>query len=365
MPNVRALLLTQTPDGANRLYDRVNTLIQAPGLRRLRVAVAYARWDGIGLISKSIEQFLAGGGELQSIYGVANGVTTPDSLLYSLYLQELYKTHTYAGAIEDKYANSTFHPKFLEFTYEDDAVVIIGSANLTGGGLLRNTELGVEMRVPSDDALEKAIDATWKAMRSESKKVTLALVRDLKRKIELGSERDPGEGRPNPDKQKLNIVAQRSPKPLFARVLGVPEPARRSKIFAKLDALTVRPQRLYLQVLSGETGGLVGGDSGYQIQLPVATLATFFGVAANETKQVTFRFPGDEFTVGLTHFENNTHRIRLRPLKDVSRPAIVVFRRSGTDKYTCSVVPPHQYTAVLKRKCTEQSRKGARRWGLE
>jgi hypothetical protein len=365
MPKVDASLFTQSPAGEAYLFERINALIQTPGLVRIRAAVAYARWDGLGLISKSIEGFLREGGEFQSIYGVANGVTTPDSLLYSLYLQELYKTHTYAGAIEDKYANSIFHPKFYEFAFEDDAIIIIGSANLTGGGLLRNTELGVEVKVPCGAAFQNNIEAIWKAMRAESKKVTLALVRDLRRKIELGSEQDPGEGRPDPGKPRLKITARKSPKPLFARVLGLDKPTRRSKIFAKLDALTVRPRTLYLQILAYETGGQGDGSPGYQIQLPVATLATFFGVAANETKQVTFRFPGDEFSVGLTHFKNNTHRVRLHPVKDVPRPAIVIFRRIGVDDYACSIVPSHQYPTFLKRKCTEQSREGARRWGLE
>jgi HKD family nuclease len=365
MSSVGTSLLTQTAEGADHFYERFNTLIQNPGLKRLRAAVAYARWDGLGLISKGLEEFLARGGEFQTIYGVANGVTTPDSLLYSLYLQELYRTHTYAGAIEDKYSNATFHPKFLEFKFDKEVIVIVGSANLTGGGLLRNTEVGIEAKAPNGDELQKKVDAIWKIMRAEAKKVTLSLVRELKRNIELGSEQDPGEGRPKPGKPRLVKIAKRSPKPLFARVLGISEPARRSKIFSKLDALTVRPKALYLQVLSGETGGLAGGDTGYQIQLPVATLATFFGVGTNETRQVTFRFPGDEFTVGLTHFENHTHRVRLRPLKDVPRPVIVIFQRRGVDDYSCSIVSPGQYASILRRKCTEQSRKGARRWGLE
>ena len=79
----------------------------------------------------------------------------------------------------------------------------------------------------------------------------------------------------------------------------------------------------------------------------------------------TFRFVDENLSVHLTHFENNTHRVRLRPLRDIQRPAIVVFRRVGTDDYECSIVPGKDYKKVLATKCTEQTRKGARRWGME
>ena len=69
--------------------------------------------------------------------------------------------------------------------------------------------------------------------------------------------------------------------------------------------------------------------------------------------------------VHLTHFGNNTHRVRLRPLRDIKRPAIVVFRRSGANRYDCSVVPAKDYAKILAAKCTEQTRKGARLWGME
>lgn len=306
-------------------------------------------------------------GRYGPIYGVANGVTTPDCLLYSLYLKELYKKHhSFAGAIEDKYSNSIFHPKFFEFRFSKKTVAIIGSANLTGGGLQRNTELGVVFETPHGGSLEKKIEAAWKAMRDVSEPLTLELVRQLKNANELASERDRGEARGTPAKPKLSVTAKAKPKPLFEKVLGLPKPAVRAKLLAKVDPLSVRPKRLYLQVLRGETGAQMAGDlPGYQIQLPVATLASFFGVGANETREVTFNFPDETVTVRLTHFGNNTHRVRLRPLRDVKRPAIVIFERTDVDEYRCRVVPARDYQRTLGSKCTEQTRAGARRWGLE
>jgi len=118
--------------------------------------------------------------------------------------------------------------------------------------------------------------------------------------------------------------------------------------------------------LKYETGGQGDGKNrGYQIQLPVATLAAFFGVGQNESKEASFRFATDTVKVHLTHFGNNTHRVRLRPLQNIARPAIVVFERIGGSKYSCSIVPTKDYAKIVARKCREQTRTGARKWGLE
>jgi len=359
-------LLSQSPGGALSLFDRINALLKTPGLKRFRATVAYARWSGIGLISPNIEAGLKVGMEFQAIYGVANGVTTPDSLLYSLYLQKLYSGHTYAGAVEDQYVNSTFHPKLFEFKFDDRIIAIIGSANLTGAGLSRNTEVNVEVECKSGNQFEKQIQAAWDAMRQNSKRITLPLIRELKESDDLGSEQRDNESRRNKSgKPQINTGVRASPKPLFAKVLDLDNPTMKAKILAGLDPLTTRPDVLHLQILASETGAQASGSNGYQIQLPVATLATFFGGGPAQKKLATFRFADENLSVHLTHFENNTHRVRLRPLRDIQRPAIVVFRRVGTDDYECSIVPGKDYKKVLAAKCTEQTRKGARRWGME
>ena len=365
-PGPSVSILAQLSGAKPFMFERMNALLDKEGLERFRAAVAYARWDGIGLIAPHIETFLKRGGEFQTIYGVANGVTTPDSLLYNLYLQEIFTSHTYAGAIEDQYVNATFHTKFFEFKFADKIIFIVGSANLTGAGMSRNTEMGAEVKIRVGSPLSKQTDDVWKSLRAASQKVTLALIRSSKDDGELGSEHQKNETRSNKgDKPRLRTGVKASPKPLFSKVLDLRQPTKKSKILAKLDTLTVQPQILHLQILTYETGAQSPGGIGYQIQLPVATLGTFFGVGAQQQRQVTFRFPKEVIEVRLTHFENNTHRVRLRPLRDVARPAIVKFRRIEEDEYRCTIVPKNRYFKTLAEKCKEQTRKGARRWGLE
>jgi HKD family nuclease len=363
-PSVK--LLHQTVGSGKHLYERIRVLLQTPNLKRFRAAVAYARWDGIGLVSNEIETLLKAGGEYQSIYGVGNGITTPDALFYGLVLQKLYTKHTYAGAVEDKFANATFHPKFFEFKYADRIVAIIGSANFTGGGLVKNTELGAEIEVPLGDGVEAELVSAWNALKAESTPVTLAKIRALKKELDLGSE---GDQTSESDKKKsgkpfLNPTAKTNTKPLFAKVLGLDAPKKKLELLSILDPVSEKPARLYLQVLKNETGGS-GGHAGYQIQLPTATLAAYFGVGPTEEPDATFKFGAETIHTHFTHFSNNTHRLRLKPLQGIVRPAVVVFDRVSASEYKCTIVPATDYAGVLAAKCKEQTRPGVRKWGLE
>lgn len=53
------------------------------------------------------------------------------------------------------------------------------------------------------------------------------------------------------------------------------------------------------------------------------------------------------------------HRHERVTMRDIKRPAIVVFRRVGDDEYDCSIVSEKDYAKVLASKCTEQVRTGA------
>ena len=348
------------------MFGKLRSLLRRRRLQRVRFAVAYANWAGIGLIAPQLEAFLDTGGKLQTIFGAANGVTTPDSLLYNLYLKDLYPGQTYAGAIEDNYSNATFHPKFFEFKLPNQTIAIVGSANLTGAGMSRNTELGLQIDVPHDHPLATRLDDAWSTMRAAAKPVTPALIRASKRAGKLGDEAHLNETRSNKtNKPLLTSGVAPSPKPLFSKVLDLDTPAKKARHLAKLDALSQKPRFLYLEVLKYETGAQATGQVGYQVQLPTATLAAFFGVGDEQARPVKLNFPSATIDVRLTHFPNKTHRLRLLPLRNVPRPAIVRFERIGQDEYDCTVLHGSRYTRAIAQKCNQQTRKGARRWGLE
>lgn len=358
-------LLHQISNGSEDICQRLNALLNTNGLKQVRFSVAYARWDGIGLVSDALETFLNGGGRFESVYGAGNGVTTSDALHYGLLLAARYPGRTYSGFIEDKYLNAIYHPKLYEFRYSDRVVALVGSANLTGGGLARNGELVVELSAPLADATAKQLSTFWTWAKSESKEVTAAEINRLAKASGAGNERRDEVGGAKSGKPALKVQAKLAPKPIFQKVLNLPASDNKvkNKLLANMGSITERPTHLYLQIFERETGGHKG-KSGSLVQLPVATLGAFFGLQEGEKREVTFRFPTEEVTSRIIHNSNHTHQVRLNPIFSVKRPAIIHFERIGGDVYKASFVPAPAYASTLSSKCPEQRRAGSRRWGM-
>ena len=357
--------VVQTHDQTGTLYHSIKAQLALPQLKRIRIAAAYARWDGIGLFSTELERVVAAGATFESIYGAGNGVTTPDSLLYGIYLKELYPDRVRPFLVEDKFANSIFHPKLYIFGFSNHSIAIVGSANLTGGGLVRNSEVVVELTVAAGGAHEKALNNVWTKLINLAQPITPSRVRAIMKGADAGSETNQREGLQEvAGKPYLGKGPKVAPKPLFEKVLNLKSASKKSKILSKLDSLSQKPSRLYLQIFENETGGNAG-SLGYQVQLPVATLATYFGVGETQTKQAEFRFKGETVKTSLTHFDNHTHRVRLKPILGIPRPAILIFDRISDDIYRVRPERPDRYQKTLSNKCTQQSRAGSRFWGLE
>lgn len=364
-----AVLVSQDPeDSRSHTYRLLRQHLRSPDLLRVRVSVAYVTWGGLSLVADDLEVFLSQGKFLETIYGVNNNVTTPDALFYSVYLRKRFKNYRIAQLFSSQYADSEFHPKYLEFQYPDRSVHVVGSGNLTRGGLAANHELGVALTTPSLSEISRDAHLWWERCLKRGQAITPSLIRKLVKSEITGRE---SRGKRNGDGlAALGLRLPSARKPLFDHILeGELSGNSRTKLLENADILSEKPRRLYLQILEKETGGHGNGKegAGYQVQLPVETLGAFFGVGPGDEAAVRFFFPelSQSVEVQLTHFQNATHRVRLRPLKDVPRPAIVVFERTRElDYFICKIVPPRQYKAVLSKECNQQTTTKSRRWGM-
>lgn len=359
-------LLAQFTGKGELFLDQILAQLRHPSLKTVRFSVAYARWEGLGLISHAIDKFLKRGGRLETIFGAGNGVTTPDALYYGLLLERQYPGQTWSGFIEDQYSDATFHSKYFEFRLEKETNIIVGSANLSGGGLARNSEAGALIRIPAGDPAEKSLDLYWTQALAAALPIDAAAIRSLAGRPGAGKEREDEVGGAKSGKPRIASSSRAAPKPLFKKILGLADLAEETKddLLGEMTELTERPGNLYIQLLPRETGGMAG-QPGAAVQFPVATLGPFFGVTKQEKRPVTVDFPTGPVTPTFMHLKNNTHRLRLPPIMDVKRPAILHLRRIGPDHYEGRFVPASRYGTTLASKCTRQSRAGARRWGMD
>jgi hypothetical protein len=129
------------------------------------------------------------------------------------------------------------------------------------------------------------------------------------------------------------------------------------------SAISERPKHLYIQILARETGGQKG-KPGSAVQLPVATLGAYFGVARAEDRKIRLEFSDNPIDTNITHFSNNTHQVRIQPILSIARPAVLHLQRTAQDIYKANFISSASYKRVLAQRCPYQSRKNSRLWGF-
>lgn len=132
----------------NRLID----LLDVPDYHTLNIAVAFAKNSGVLRIKNALERFRKRGGEVNVYVGVDLGGTSYEALTaLLLYTNSLNVVHSEIG--------QTFHPKIYHFSGKDKEFIVVGSHNLTGGGLWTNFESSVHIPIDRCSANEMRLSS--------------------------------------------------------------------------------------------------------------------------------------------------------------------------------------------------------------
>jgi len=110
-----------------------------------RIAIAFLKYTGIKVIEKSLDQCLKNNGSVEIIAGLDFKTTDPQSMHFLIQLQKStpnLKFYCYGDKDVNK-NNIVFHPKIYLFQSKRETTGIVGSTNLTGGGLMTNFEANV------------------------------------------------------------------------------------------------------------------------------------------------------------------------------------------------------------------------------
>lgn len=108
-----------------------------------QIAVAFLKFSGIKVIDYALKHSLEKGGHFELIAGLDFKTTDPKSMHYFLQLKKNYpnvKFYCYGDRKQNK-TDTVFHPKIYLFENPKEKTSIIGSTNLTQGGLLTNLEV--------------------------------------------------------------------------------------------------------------------------------------------------------------------------------------------------------------------------------
>lgn len=108
----------------------------------VKVAVAFLKYSGYDLIKENILECLDNGGKLEFLVGLDFNTTDAKAIKA---LQEIesgnpmLRCYCFSDALKND--TPVFHPKLYLLNNGSQATVIVGSSNLTGGGLKNNIEV--------------------------------------------------------------------------------------------------------------------------------------------------------------------------------------------------------------------------------
>lgn len=173
------------PEDSFRLGNFLIESLTDPQWTDFRAAIAFIKRSGTKHIQESLSSFVLRGGNVVITAGVDVGGTTAEGL------QDLL------NAVDDKgqifvfhNANSsTFHPKVYLFKNDTRAKLVIGSGNLTEGGLFTNYEAGLhvtlDLQNENDFALFQRVEGTLREWSSPKEGLCYRLTSHLMAELVL------------------------------------------------------------------------------------------------------------------------------------------------------------------------------------
>ena len=153
------------PDSSLRLGDYLRDHLRDVTWEQFQAAVAFIKYSGVRHVASALSAFSSRGGVKISV-GVDFGGTTAEGLKALIECvgpdNEVWAYHNETG--------STFHPKVYLFKAADGrAEIVIGSGNLTEGGIFTNYEAGVAFtlapRSKEEARLLREVEAALKQWR--------------------------------------------------------------------------------------------------------------------------------------------------------------------------------------------------------
>lgn len=174
-----------TPTHAQTIIEGISSAVE------IRILTAFLKSSGLDLISGALKLAIDRGATVKVIVGLDFHTTDPKALrkLYELMGSNEKEKVCLMICVA---ANETFHPKLYFWKSKESANIVVGSANLTGGGLRTNIELSILHTVPLSSALENQVfaffDDTVESHKDRIKKATDLVLSQYEREWKIFSD---------------------------------------------------------------------------------------------------------------------------------------------------------------------------------
>jgi HKD family nuclease len=378
--------------GTSSHFDVINKLLKED-YKRFRVLVAYVSTDGINLLYDDIVNFLDRGGKIEWIVGIDNAITSKATLEKLMQLEKAYPANVKILLFSAGNDYDLYHPKIYWFDDNNSNSIVIGSANLTGGGLLQNFEASVVLHFDAAIAEDKTaiaeFEELWKSYITPQPPMDALNIRPLSQQTI-----DTYPSMAAKIKQRIRKVMSRLKHP-FADADKHKEIAKAIKekygdLLRRRSNPVPKPMKKQTttlpksNILAGSSSGnnlimdIMGETRRTQMQIPRGALP-FFGIKSlskSRTINLTYAPKGSKPITKARPFiyqDNDTFRIEIAAIKNLPRgkipdAPIIKFTHLGGDDYEYEIIEPlntqhHSLTSLLATS-GKQTNPKSRRWIL-
>lgn len=126
-----------------RFFEEIATSLETGPWRQFEVGVAWARENAVASLTPVLRQFLEARGAFRITVGIGLQGTSREALELLLDLETAGDSESFV--YHNEAPEETFHPKVFLFTAQQRARLIVGSSNLTDGGLATNIEAAIDL----------------------------------------------------------------------------------------------------------------------------------------------------------------------------------------------------------------------------
>src|SRR4030042_3894760 len=136
----------------------------------VRIAVAFVSQRGLEMISSSINHTMDKGANIEFLVGLDMRTTEPEAL-QSLYILSKKNDNFSLYCHASLTPSSLYHPKLYLLKDQDKVISIIGSSNLTQGGLSKNIEVNLVIKATVRDEIISDACAIYNRLKFHPRRV--------------------------------------------------------------------------------------------------------------------------------------------------------------------------------------------------
>lgn len=157
---------------ADNFSIKVRSILNS-SLRRadeVKIAVAFVSRGGLELIESAVNESLGRCAYLEFLVGLDMRVTEPEAMRYLFDLSQetdQFKIYCLVSAGQTE----LYHPKVYLLKSGVEVTCIVGSSNLTRGGLSNNVEVNLVLRASADSEIVSDIYATYNRLKCHPRRV--------------------------------------------------------------------------------------------------------------------------------------------------------------------------------------------------